>query len=391
MLTPTPNLPPPIPTSPDNAFGHDTMKRRVPEVYAKTQQQNPDWPESIKEGVAALAEEIKTDQPIRMLDRTAPDYETWQQALEQHGHPTWLQTNWFFAETFAYRHLIDLVRWWEFRLDPFTPTKEEEYGQQRLWDLMRQALSVTGSQEERLSTLLDLTLWGNRIDLSFSASLAHGIDNSHDDLLIDDTAPAVDALLNGSGDVHFIIDNAGTELAMDCMLADALLDGVAERVILHVKMHPTFVSDAIPQDVIDQIDRMQHGNHGETIAAAGARMRKALHQGRLRLIPDFYWNSPLFLWQMPERLIPVFESARLVLLKGDANYRRAVGDAFWPADTPFQDVMGYFPAPLVAVRTLKSDPIAGLAPGQADQLDQIDDQWRVNGKRGVIQFSRPAT
>jgi hypothetical protein len=38
---------------------------------------------------------------------------------------------------------------------------------------------------------------------------------------------------------------------------------------------------------------------------------------------------------------------------------------------------------------MKSDPVVGLQPGQADALDQEDPEWRVNGKRGMIQANLP--
>jgi len=34
---------------------------------------------------------------------------------------------------------------------------------------------------------------------------------------------------------------------------------------------------------------------------------------------------------------------------------------------------------------MKSDVIVGLPPGKAEELTQVDREWRVNGKRGVIQ------
>jgi hypothetical protein len=74
------------------------------------------------------------------------------------------------------------------------------------------------------------------------------------------------------------------------------------------------------------------------------------------------------------------------VLKGDANYRRAVNDALWDPETPFGHVLQYFPAPLLALRTLKSDAVAGLPKGRARELDAQDATWRVNGKRGVASF-----
>lgn len=45
----------------------------------------------------------------------------------------------------------------------------------------------------------------------------------------------------------------------------------------------------------------------------------------------------------------------MVFLKGDANYRRLIGDRRWPTNTPFSDVAGYFPTKLCALRTLKAE------------------------------------
>ena len=55
----------------------------------------------------------------------------------------------------------------------------------------------------------------------------------------------------------------------------------------------------------------------------------------------------------------------------------------WAPETPFAEVTRYFPAPLLALRTLKSDPIVGLPTGRAAELDAEDPTWRVNGKRGI--------
>ena len=43
-----------------------------------------------------------------------------------------------------------------------------------------------------------------------------------------------------------------------------------------------------------------------------------------------------------------------------------VGDCHWLPTTPFETAVAYFPAPLVALRTLKAELILGLRLGQAD-------------------------
>lgn len=384
MLNPPESRPAPIYTNMDNPFARDTMFRRVPATIKRTQHVNPDYPDSIQQSLEDLSNEIKNDDPIAMLAPLAPDYERWLTPVEIRHTETWLNTQWFFAETYFYRRLIECVRWFETHRDPFQPIKDEEYASEGLWKLLGGALEIDAPPEEKLTELIKLVLWSNRIDLSFEASLKRGTTVNDDDLLVDDSHAAVQQLLNGRGDVHFIIDNAGTELTMDLALVDALLDTIPDRLILHLKMHPTFVSDALPKDVFNFFNLLDE--HGGQFSAMGARLRKAFDDHRLHLVPNFFWNSSLWLWELPDNLIRAFSSARLVLVKGDANYRRILGDALWKPEAAFTDVLGYFPAPLVALRTLKSDPIAGLPSGMAGQLDQIDPEWRVNGQRGVIQF-----
>jgi len=173
---------------------------------------------------------------------------------------------------------------------------------------------------------------------------------------------------------------------MDLLLIEALLDQPDRQVILHVKMHPTFVSDAIVPDVHTLIERFSNGKLGSNLIASGQSLVNAFESGRLRVIPDFFWNSALTMWDMPAHFHKTFRDAALVMVKGDANYRRLLGDALWPSITSFAAVLDYFPAPLVALRTLKSDPIVGLPNGTAEALDTVDARWRVNGKRGIIQF-----
>jgi hypothetical protein len=189
--------------------------------------------------------------------------------------------------------------------------------------------------------------------------------------------------------VHFVIDNAGTELSLDLVLAARLIEELGAAVVLHVKVHPAFVSDAIEHDVrwfLAAEEARAAALWGECSAAARslrALLQAELEAGGLRIAPHPFWNGPASLWDLPDELGLEFAGARLVILKGDAHYRRAVGDALWAPETPFAMVTRYFPAPLLALRTLKSDAIVGLPQGIAARLDVEDPRWRVNGQRGV--------
>jgi len=378
--------PAPIRTDSSNAFAHRTIRQRLPAIIRETQSLNPDYADSIQRALADLHAALVNDASVPMLTLPAPDYDDWDAAYADHTGETWQATEWFFGETYFYRLLIQATRWWETGRDPFAPKKAEEYAGDALWELLSRALAIAGGREAQLSALLAYALWGNRIDLSYALAASHGSDIQDDDLLVDERDAVIDFVLRGRGIVHIIADNAGTELALDLALADWLLrEAVADQVIVHLKLHPTFVSDATALDAMGFIERLESGERGDLPRHFGQRLRAMLEQGRLRLAPDAYWNGSRFLWDLPPRLSQMFQRGWLTIIKGDANYRRMVGDAVWPPETALEAVIGAFPCPLLALRTLKSDPIVGLPAGLAQKLDTIDADWRVNGRRGVLQ------
>lgn len=369
------------------------MSQRVPGIVRETARRNPDYPAEVASALEALAHALETDGPIPVVDDPL-----WAPLLANYRADTWLHTDWFFAETYLYRLVIEAVGWAASGRDPFAPHKQAELtgasARAAVWAAFDDPPAEAGAL---LADRLLRSLWGNRADLSLKEAAHLGLNGAAHDLLIDERAAAVEHLLAApGGHLHLIADNAGAELLMDCLLIDVLLHGgdgddgepLAGLVTLHVKHHPTFVSDATASDTLTTIAELAgrgsltHG-FGPEAAAAGERLQAALLDGRLLIQPHPFWNSGHFLFEAPGFLAETFGEAALVIQKGDANYRRGLGDALWPADAAFAEVMAYFPAPLLALRTLKSDPIVGLAQGQAALLDAADAQWRVNGRRAV--------
>ncbi len=407
------NLPPPIRTDGTNAFAYQTMHERQPKMLQDVIDANPDFSAIIVEELLLLRQDLMTNAPILMLNlfpTPPPDYIDWatQQVnrggMSREGQPlTWLNTDWFFAETMLFRLVVELCRYPETGRDPFAPFKQEELLRDDMWKLLEEALTVPGGAYDRLPKLAHFATWGNRIDLSYAAAAERGTSANSDDLIIDHAEALRDHLINASllpfpeaerGVGHIILDNAGTELAMDLVLTDTLLTGFCDVVILHTKAMPTFVSDATSADVRDLIRRLIKGPHGglkpsQAITDLGERLQLAFDEGRLRLAANLFWNSASFAWEMPRQLRRVFEDSNIVVLKGDANYRRFVGDALWDPTTDPADVLTDFPAPLVALRTLKSDPVLGLSGKQVRALDARDEHWRHNGQRGLVQLVVP--
>jgi len=392
--------PPPIRTDGGNAFANNTMRFRLPAIFDEVKALNQDYPPDSLRRLAELRNEVAAGAGIARIELApAGDAADWALALQRQreiadGELTWHKAEWFFAETYAYRCLIETLRWAENGRDPFLPKKLEELQSDALWRLIERACEPLESPEAELPRAIALALWANRIDLSYSASLERGVDVSPEDLLADDREALLAYLaesrsspvgFKAGAPVYIVADNTGSELAMDLALSECLLRHVTPCVALCLKAHPTFVSDATPRDVWMLMQEMER--RGQGAAALAKRLRSRWRSRQLRFLPHVYWNSSRFLWDLPADLRRRLNEARLVIIKGDANYRRAVGDAIWPAHTPFKRALDYLDAPALCLRTLKSDPVVGLpAADTAAHLDCIDPDWRVNGKRGLIQF-----
>jgi hypothetical protein len=239
--------------------------------------------------------------------------------------------------------------------------------------------------EKDFTTLLHSCLWGNRADLSH---LEEGVQvrsgaATHDErqhILVDDTEQVQALLAAGVNRVEVVTDNDGRVLLFDLALADFLLQqGWAEQVALHLKGQPFFVSDAMVADA----RRLAAAIAAEPL---GRRLAEHLAAGRLALVDDPFWTTCLGFREMPAPLAARLAGADLVVLKGDVNYRRLLDDRNWPHTARMAEVAAYFPAPFLALRTVKAELMVDLAPGQAEQLAAEDPEWLINGRRGVVQL-----
>jgi hypothetical protein len=144
------------------------------------------------------------------------------------------------------------------------------------------------------------------------------------------------------------------------------------------------------KDVRDTLDFFQ-ADADPQVNALSARLADFWEQDRLQVRANFFWTSPLPGWEMPLPVVRELSQSDLVISKGDANYRRLLGDLDWPYTMPFADILSYFPAPVVALRTVKAELACGLQPGQAERVAVQDPDWMIDGRWGVVQFSRPVT
>lgn len=400
---PTPPIPEPIRGSEVGTFAHHTITVRMPGIARRLLTDN-DFPPETARQVESLVAELPAC-PVRLIqDDTAPDTGNWEHYTAPHLGRSWLEVPWFFAEHYFYRRILEATGY--FRpgpgqsVDPFAGEKGRGLlGSQA--EIQALALRMDGwsgdldHKQEVLSRLLKTTLWGNQGDLSMwpvdkNDRPDHQDASQQDEhLVVDETAAILAHLLKPASlpkQVDLILDNAGFELVCDLAFAGFLLSsGTVKTVQLHLKAHPTFVSDATIEDVHRTLAGLAAAQY-PSVERLAERLQGHLDSGRLRLFDAFFWNSPLAFWEMPSDMRQVLASSDLVISKGDANYRRLSGDRHWPLSAPLADVLRYFPTPLALVRVLKSETVIGLQPGQPGWLSRQDPGWMTDGMWGVVQY-----
>ncbi|MFI6450394.1 damage-control phosphatase ARMT1 family protein [Streptosporangium amethystogenes] len=365
-------LPPELLNSDPKGYAWQVWHDRTPKLVAKIKDANSYGPKE-RDALDALLAEIFSG-VMEPLGAQAHDREVWASWGADHFGKPWLDAPFLWSESYFYRRVLDAVGFFEpgpWRgVDPFAPLKRAELAS--LDDLGRQVAHASGQAK------LLAALWGNRADLSFR--MGTRTESSSAELVCDDSAKVWNALSPGA-EVVVVADNAGRELLADLILIDHLLEhGHASSVALHLKPHPYYVSDATTADLADTLDRL-----AEADGASCHRLRKAIADGRLSpYVHDFYC-APWSFRRLPADLAVLFERASLTIMKGDLNYRRLVGDRAWPATTPFADTVAYFPGPVAALRTLKSDVAVGIPPATLKNLDANTPDWRVTGGYGLLQ------
>lgn len=394
-------LPPPLMTSEPGSFARLTIVERKPQIIRQVIEDN-DYPREIVAALEAFREEIG-EQPVGLLTEAAFDAPLWNQEMAAYEGKTWLELPWYLAETYFYRRVLEAVRYlapgpWQGH-DPFGRAKRRVEQEAVAWVAEHWGQIDGVEPQVSLEVLLHSCLWGNRADLSnFTVrEQAHGglaTRQERQHLLIDHTDRAAALLLAGVQRVDFVNDNAGRELLFDLALADLLLRrGWARQVVFRLKDRPFFVSDAMPQDARAIVDLLQaetshladdRGCSLPPAQALGRRLEEHLAAGRLLLDSAPFWTSCLMFRQMPPELVGTLAESDLVILKGDVNYRRLLDDRHWPHTARLEEIAAYFPAPFLAMRTLKGEIMAGLEPGQAEELATQDPSWLINGKRGLI-------
>ncbi|MBI9044227.1 MAG: protein-glutamate O-methyltransferase family protein [Anaerolineaceae bacterium] len=389
----------------DGTWTHTSVVNRLPEIARRVLEENT-LSKDIEARICSLIQEIPYG-AIRYLQDESSLETGWNQYIQPYAGQNWLQVPWFFVEEYFYRRLLEAIGYFtdqaDKEFDPFVYQKEQGLitssgGIKKLIRQVEAWKNIT-SPKIMLKRLLYMNLWGNQADLSLwpvdESSLdgekpGNLVDNQKENrILIDDTSRIAGLILAESQlkRLDLIADNAGFELLCDLLLVDYLLSNqLIGRVVIHIKSHPVFVSDVMQSDMYQTLSYLLKGSD-EKVSDFGARLQTYIHTGQLEWQSHPFWVSPLPFWDMPKDLFEDLSRSNLIISKGDANYRRLLGDLHWPFEQSFEEIMAYAPAPIAAIRVFKSEIIVGLPKGLDKKMYKKDAKWLYNGSWGLIQFS----
>ncbi|MER6601353.1 damage-control phosphatase ARMT1 family protein [Streptomyces parvus] len=371
------------------SFARGVLANRHPALIEQVRDAFPYGPRQ-HEALDALLE-ANNNGVIEPLAPSESDHEQWSDWGRELFGRSWFDAPFLWSESYFYRRLLSAVGYfgtgpWQ-GVDPFAPFKRAELRGTAVDEELRALDGLADvPADERGTALLHASVRGNRADLGFRVTEGDAAPGAAaDDLIADDSAQLRQLLPAGAGvTVAVVADNAGRELIPDLILIDhLLLHRHAERIVLHVKPYPYYVSDAMTADVVDCLRRLAEAP-GEA-GRIGSRLWEAMATGRLEVRAHPFFCAPLPYEEMPEDLRAEFAAATLTILKGDLNYRRLVGDRMWAETTPFVDRTAYFPGAVAALRTLKSDVIVGLEQKTLDALERSGAPWRTSGTHALIQ------
>ncbi|KAK4873328.1 hypothetical protein RN001_015357 [Aquatica leii] len=407
------------------SFAYYTVKERLPKILTQAVDllaRNKDKvveeyglgaKEELKSVIGEISKlkyELQTNKPMRNIMGTAPDADHYNLCIAKQSNITYFTSVWLFAECYMYRRIKEIFELTQHlqAYDLFRILKQESFTNsytavvelgKYLVTRFNETINENDIKDEFIK-LLKLILWGNKCDLSFSAGV---VESSSDPFLLltelesnivkdqsEEIWLAVSDSNSTSQFIDIVLDNAGYELFTDLCLADFLVTSkLAQKIRFYVKGMPWFVSDVTKFDFDWTIQEMKKSDVPE-LKTLGDRWSKHLKEKNWIVVDHKFFTMPIDYSYMPKEgsdLYKQLAEAKLVIFKGDLNYRKLFGEKNWEPSTPIDvGLQGFVPSKLAIVRTIKCQLVCGLDSGVAETIAQKSPDWEVTGMYGLIQF-----
>ena len=331
-------------TNDPSSFAYPTARERWPRIFNQivedisnaskslTNDQDREIGEELKAKITSLKDGMLNNATLSLLSEDGdPDIPDYNAELTAQGDPTWLNGPWLFIECYQYRVVYQIFResgslfWQEY--DMFASSKRNGLigSKKGTLELIRRFHALRSSLDEKaidedtpkllFEEMVQISLWGNATDLSLLGSVSvsqldslqgkKARDAAKANVLADDTAAAfalLSSLRQGGkvGEIHYVLDNAGFELLTDLVLAWFLLaSGYCNKMILHGKRMPWFVSDVNEHDLKDLLAALSDPNFWPDLSdeekadlnEAAGQWRVAFDDGKMEYRAHPFWTT----------------------------------------------------------------------------------------------------
>lgn len=447
-------LPPPAYNDDPNSFAYATVRERWPSILERAIEDidayTSDHPttfecgESVKHKIAALLQDFRSDAIVHSF--TANELKLKPELNEYNSHlaefnlkkeVTWRTGPWLFLECYLYQ-LLSL--WFSqteklANFDVFESLKNLSFeksssGVAELCkryealskDLVRHADDLE-AKKILFKEFIDISLWGNATDLSLLSGNVTLEDikglqgaevrkKNEEKIVVNDTDQVWEHYsASPKKRVDIVLDNSGFELFADLCLSLFLLDSnLTQKVVVHCKKIPWFVSDTMPKDFYEILKQLEdpsffqeiHQNQSEadSVAFLASKLETYINNDQLVAQTHDFWTSPSNFWEIAKEkdLFSELQKSNLIIFKGDLNYRKLTGDLDWAKTTAFTTAIQSLAnsgLPVLSLRTCKADVVVGLPEGLNEKLieeykaagNEKGQFWTASGKWAVISFS----
>ena len=364
-------------TNNKSSFAYFTLTQRFPEIIQSIISNNV-FDEGVNKKLMCLKNSIPHGK-LELLRSDSKVNEEINTEITKHNY-TWDNVPFLFVENYLYHKLCEITGYKNKRTDFFAYKKNED-----VINKLPQMTSVIAEFnnilelpfDESASIIVHLNLSGNMADLSHLSALK----TDKIKLLIDHTDKLPNKFRQAKR-IDIILDNSGEELFYDLLLTYWFLKKTnIEKINLHFKTMPYFVSDALISDYRFLIEQLTKDDKNKNFVLS---IKEYVKNGKIVLCSNDFWSDGYNFNQMPESLLKEMNQSDLLIFKGDLNYRKLVEDRDWNYTTKTSDLIDYFETDVLIIRVLKSEVIVGL---QKENVPSYENkEWTYNAKYGIIEF-----
>lgn len=196
--------------------------------------------------------------------------------------------------------------------------------------------------------------------------------------------------------VDILTDNCGLELLSDIELAVFMLKyGLSDFVVFHTRVLPQYVSDVTKNEIVDDFKQLlceletMVSKQGVNDHGLLEDVQNYINTKQISIKTSLFWNLPTYYYKHKKQFADIIGKSDLVIVKGDLNYRKLVGDRNYRSCCWLRRRARKLGYPVLALRAIKSSlvDVGFLLPTYWKKRNEIMHNINgLNGDYGMIRF-----